>query len=53
MVFDIAKAYHALKTGVPEFFMRLLVWRKSDKDEWTTYGHDTVAFGDRPAAIDL
>ena len=47
---DISKAYHTLRTGVIEKFLRLMIWRFSDVEEWRTFGYEVLAFGDRVAA---
>ena len=49
-VFDVSKCYHGMKTGVSEFYMRLVLWRKPGEQEFTTYGHCTVGFGDISAS---
>ena len=33
--------------------MRLILWRDHENEEWRIYGHQRVAFGDKPASIDL
>ena len=50
MVFDLTKAYNALKTGPIERNLRRFVWRFSPEDEWQDFAFDVVAFGDLPAA---
>ena len=50
MVFDLTKAYNALKTGPVEKNLRRFVWRFSPEDEWQDFAFDCVAFGDIPAA---
>ena len=50
MVFNLTKAYNALKTGPVEKNLRRFVWRFSPEDEWEDYAFDCVAFGDIPAA---
>ena len=49
--FDIKKAYHQLKTGIEEFFMRLVVWKDPVTGEWITFGHTVVGMGDVPASV--
>ena len=51
--FDLSKAYHTLKSGLVEKFLRLMVWRFSEDEEWKTYGYETLAFGDKLAATAL
>ena len=46
LAFDICKAYHTLLTGVIEKFLRLMIWRLNEDEEWKTYGYDVLAFGD-------
>ena len=48
--FDISKAYHQMKTGAAEFFMRLVVWKGKEDEEWSIYGHTVVGFGDVSAS---
>ena len=51
IVWDLSKAYNALRTGPEEMFLRLCVWRNMDTTrEFTVYGCISVMFGDRPAA---
>ena len=50
MVFDLTKAYNALKTGPVEKHLRRFVWRFHPDEEWADYAFDCVAFGDLPAA---
>ena len=50
MVFDLTKAYNALKTGPVERNLRRLVWRWSPNDAREDFAFDVVAFGDVPAA---
>ena len=50
LAFDVSKAYHTVKTGVVEKFLRLLIWRMSLEEDWKIYGYDVLAFGDRSAA---
>ena len=50
MVFDLTKAYNALKTGPVERNLRRFVWRFSPEDDWGDFAFDVVAFGDIPAA---
>ena len=49
-VFDVSKCYHGMKTGKPEFFMRLVVWRKEGETIWRIFGHTCVGFGDISAS---
>lgn len=52
--FDLKKMFHSVRTGPPEMFMRLMVWRNGNvQSEWTVYGWVVVAFGDRPASCIL
>ena len=53
LVFDISKAYHTIRTGTVEKFLRIMVWRFSDNEEWKFYGYEVMAFGDRIAATAL
>ena len=50
MVFDLTKAYNALKTGPVEKHLRRCIWRFHPEDEWSDFAFDCVAFGDLPAA---
>ena len=50
-VFDISKAYHSLLTTEREFFMRLVLWKFSDEEDWRTFGHMVVGMGDVPASV--
>ena len=34
LAFDICKAYHTLLTGVIEKFLRLMIWRLNEDEEW-------------------
>ena len=36
-----------------EKFLRLMVWRFSEDEEWKTYGYEVMAFGDKLAATAL
>ena len=52
--FDLSKMFHSVRTGEPEQFKRLMVWRNGEKEsEWKNYGWQVVAFGDRPASCTL
>ena len=42
----MTKAYHGLCTGLPEMHLRRVVYRKTEKEEWQTYGFLCVSFGD-------
>ena len=53
LAFDISKAYHTIHTGVIEKFLRLMIWRLDDDDEWSTFGYEVLAFGDICAAVAL
>ena len=50
LVWDLSKAYHQMKTGPVEFFMRLVVWKFGPDGEMETFGHTCVGFGDKPAS---
>ena len=53
-VWDLTKAYTTVRTGPEELHLRRLVWRDGNPSEaWTTYGIQTMYFGDRPAAAGL
>ena len=43
---DVTKAYHGLRTGLLEMHLGRLVYRKSEREEWQTYGFLCVSFGD-------
>ena len=46
--------FHTVRTGEPEKFMRLMVWRNGKtEDTWQSYGWKVVAFGDRPSSCVL
>ena len=49
-VFDVSKCYHGMKTGEPEFFMRLVVWKMPGDEHYSTWGHCCVGFGDISAS---
>ena len=51
--YDIKKMYHSVPTTDHEKFMRLMIWRPNEKEDWKTYGYIVVAMGDRPAACVL
>ena len=52
--FDLSKMFHTVRTGEPEKFMRLMVWRNGKtEDTWQSYGWKVVAFGDRPSSCNL
>ena len=53
LIFDISKAYHTLQTGTVEKFLRLMVWRFDENEEWQTFAYEVLAFGDRCAAGQL
>ena len=45
--FDLSKMFHTVRTGEPEKFMRLMVWRNGKtKETWQSYGWEVVPFGD-------
>ena len=46
---DLTKMFHSVRTGPEEMFMRLMVWRATENDDWVVYGFLVVTFGDRPA----
>ena len=51
---DIAKAYHTIKTGKQEMHFRRLVWRYGDLERnFKIYGFLVLTFGDKPAACAL
>ena len=51
---DLSKAYHQLKTGELEKYMRLVVWRNGKADQpFQVYGHGVVGFGDLGASTHL
>ena len=49
-VFDVKKAYHSLKTTLKEKFMRLVVWKFEDDEDWQVWGHVVVGMGDISAS---
>ena len=54
IVLDLAKAYHTIRTGEMEKFIRLEVWRWGDPEkEWEIFGYLVVAFGDLVASLIL
>ena len=53
LVFDLSKAYHTFHTSTVEKFLRLMIWRFKDEEEWKTYGYEKMAFGDKIAATAL
>ena len=53
IIYDVSKAYHSMETGPEEFFMRLVVWKFKEEDDWDVYGHEVVGMGDPPASIEL
>ena len=50
LVWDLSKAYNALKTGPVERHLRRFIWRFSPSEDWQDFAFDCVAFGDLPAA---
>ena len=50
LVFDLTKAYNAMKTGPVERHLRRFIWRFDPSGVWEDYAFDVVAFGDLPAA---
>ena len=50
LVFDLTKAYNALRTGLVERHLRRFIWRFSPDEPWQDFAFDRVAFGDVPAA---
>ena len=52
-VADITKAYHSMLTTDAEFFMRLVVWKEEDDEEYKTYGHRVCGMGDTPSSVFL
>ena len=50
-VYDVSKAYHSMKTGDMEFFLRLMVWKFHEDDGWQIYGHNVVGMGDLGASV--
>ena len=53
MIYDLSKAYHTMKTGIREKFLRLMIWRFSESEDWKIYAYQVMAMGDRPAAAAL
>ena len=53
MIYDISKAYHTMHTTDKELYMRLVVWRMSEDDDWQVFGHCVVGMGDGPASVFL
>ena len=52
--FDLLKMFHTVRTGEPEKFMCLMVWRNGKNEEnWQSYGWKVVAFGDHPSSCIL
>ena len=52
--FNLSKMFHTVKTGEPEKFMHLMVWRNGKtEDTWQSYGWKVVTFGDRPSSCVL
>ena len=49
--FDLSKAYHQMKTGEEEFYMRLVVWKNPETGEFEIFGHCCVGFGCVPASV--
>ena len=49
-IYDLKKAYHQIRTGEKEFFMRLVVWRDSPDEPWRTFGHQRAGMGDVPSS---
>ena len=49
-IFDVSRAYHGMKTGKKEFFMRLVVWKMPGDEHYTIFGHMCVGFGDISAS---
>ena len=46
--------FHTVRTGEPEKFMQLMVWRNGKtEDTWQSYGWKVVTFGDRPSSCVL
>ena len=46
--------FHTVRTGEPEKFMYLIVWRNGKTEEtWQSYGWRGVAFGDCPSSCIL
>ena len=52
-MFDLAKAYNTMRTGLVERHLRRFVWRWSEDEEWQDYAIDRVHFGDISAACQL
>ena len=51
LVCDLKKMYQSINTKLTERYIRLVVWRNMNtENEPTTYGTETVTFGDKPAA---
>ena len=43
--------FQTVRTGKPEKFMRLMVWRNGNtEDTWQSYGWKVVTFDDRPSS---
>ena len=53
LIYDLSKAYHTVRTGTVEKFLRLMIWRFSEEEEWKTFAYEVMAFGDRLAATAL
>ena len=51
IVWDIKKAYQALRTGEKELHLRRFLWRKRPSDPWRVYGYTRVTFGDVAAGL--
>ena len=53
LVYDVSKAYHQMRTGDDEFYMRLMVWKFEKGEKWRIFGHDRSGMGDPPASTNL
>ena len=51
VLFDLTKAYWQIKTREKELHLRRVLWRNSDKEDWTTYGITCATFGDLIAGV--
>ena len=50
IVFDLEKAYHCIRTGEKEKFLRLTCWKFTKDEPWRYFGYMVAGMGDRISA---
>ena len=53
LMYDLSKAYQAMKTGPLELHLRRIKYREDPSQPWRTLGYNAATFGDDPAACGL